>query len=105
MIVYPNQALEARFIDRHIRIAWTGRDYDKGDHPYDPYGPGDFLDHTASVTASGDRYGVTPPVVEVAIRGGRPLISRNSAPVLLADLIDATLMGDSRTSSANCGLA
>jgi hypothetical protein len=29
-----------------------------------------------------------PPVVEVAIRGGRPLIARNSAPVLLADLID-----------------
>jgi hypothetical protein len=51
VIVYPNQALEARFIDRHIRIAWTGRDYDKGDHRYDPYGPGDFLDHTASVTA------------------------------------------------------
>ena len=37
---------------------------------------------------SGDRYGVMPPVVEVAIRGGRPLIARNSAPVLLADLID-----------------
>ncbi len=37
---------------------------------------------------SGDRYGVMPPVVvEVAIRGGRPLIARNSAPVLLADLI------------------
>jgi hypothetical protein len=89
VIVYPNQALEARFIDRHIRIAWTGRDYDKGDQPYDPYGPGDFLDHTASVTAQQRRpLRRIPPVVEVAIRGGRPLIARNSAPVLLADLID-----------------